>query len=1021
VVIIRRYSLSAVFLAFYLVGSIALSAEVFIAEADVAALRATGKVGEGVIERLREASKVAVVVYFAPHFRDPGRSSGERRRAVGQRADALLEALPPGEFFLRRRYRAVNLLALDTGLRGIQRLAARPGVQRIDLEMISKMHLAQSIPLSDIDELHDFGIRGAGIQVAVIDSGVDTGNADFAGAIIAEQCFCINCCPDGGSSQSGAGAAVDTHGHGTNMTGVIAANGAVAGPGAAPDSEIIAVKVSNASGDGIFTSDVIAALDWIVDERPDVDVVNISLGSERLYSGNCDTADATTRAYASVIDALHERGVLTVVASGNDGSATQMAVPACIANALSVGAVWDANLGRRTVGGCTDKTTAPGKATCFSNSNSVTDLFAPGAAIKTSSRNDGAQTIYGTSPAAAMVTGCIADVLSADESLTADEVEAALKASPDIVIDGKNGLSFPLLNCADAVPDGIVDVDGDGIWSHIDNCPDVANADQADTDGDGEGDSCDGDDDSDGVPDAEDDFPLDAEESVDTDDDGMGDNADTDDDEDGVPDIGDAFPLDPDESSDGDTDGVGDNADNCVEQANLDQLDTDNDGQGDVCDSDADNDGLPNSWEMQSGLDPLDPGDSADDADWDGLSNLQEFNLGTDPTDADTDGDGLFDNQDALPLEAAPRGTVIGDLNNNGGNEYALLRAGSVEVEIRDGKTGWLIRKSDYHGTGFEPAAIISIPDLNGNNLAEIGALGVTDDGKIKLRIAEAKTNVQIGKYSFYTSGHEFVDLQPVADISGNALADVALLVTRTSDEAILVQVRDAVTGSKVDTDIAFLNAGFTAKGLVVLPDLDGNGVEELGVFATRDADGRGLVEIREADGSGGFNRIWYLDTAFTPLSVVVGDDTDNNGIPEIAMLAARNSDQRIVIERRNASGAPQTTRHWYFSAGWQVVDFTAVSDTNADNLPEYAVLAIRNDGKPAVEIRNAGNPKAPFRRFFMDKNFTALQVVDMGDTNGNGGTNLGVLGLRNSDDLPKMETRDTRGSSNTKNIWFSP
>jgi hypothetical protein len=663
-----------------------------------------------------------------------------------------------------------------------------------------------------------------------------------------------------------------------------------------------------------------------------------------------------------------------------------MAVPACIASALSVGAVWDANLGQRTVGECTDTTTAPGKATCFSNSNSLTDLFAPGAAIKTSSLNDGAQTIYGTSPAAAMVTGCIADVLSADESLTADEVETALKASPDIVIDGKNGLSFPLLNCADAVPDGIVDVDGDGIWSHIDNCPEVANADQADTDGDGEGDSCDGDDDGDGVPDAEDDFPL-----------------------------------DPDESSDGDTDGVGDNADNCVEQANLDQLDTDNDGEGDVCDSDADNDGLPNLWEIKYGLDPLDPSDSADDADWDGLSNLQEFNLGTDPTDADTDGDGLFDNQDALPLEAAPRGTVIGDLNNNGGNEYALLRAGSVEVAIRDGKTGWLIRKSVYHGTGFEPAAIISIPDLNGNNLAEIGALGVTDDGNIKLRVAEAKTNVQIGKYSFYTSGHEFVDLQPVADISGNALADVALLVTRTSDEAILVQVRDAVTGSKADTDIAFLNAGFTAKGLVVLPDLDGNGVEELGVFATRNADGRGLVEIREADGSGGFNRIWYLDTAFTPLSVVVGDDTDNNGIEELAMLAVRNNDGRIVVERRNVAGPPATTRHWYFSAGWQVVDFTAVSDTNADNLPEYAVLAIRNDGKPAVEIRNAGNPKATFRRFFMDENFTALQVVDMGDTNGNGGTNLGVLGLRNSDDRPKLETRDARGNSNTKNIWFAP
>jgi hypothetical protein len=139
-------------------------------------------------------------------------------------------------------------------------------------------------------------------------------------------------------------------------------------------------------------------------------------------------------------------------------------------------------------------------------------------------------------------------------------------------------------------------------------------------------------------------------------------------------------------------------------------------------------------------------------------------------------------------------------------------------------------------------------------------------------------------------------------------------------------------------------------------------------------------------------------------------------------MLAERTSDQRIVIERRNATGAPATTRHWYFSDGWDVVDFTAVADTNdGDNLPEYAVLAVRSDGKPAVEIRNAGDPKATFRRFFMDDSFTALQVEDFGDTNGNGSTNIGVLGTRNSDDRLKLELRDVRGDSNTTTIWFAP
>jgi hypothetical protein len=264
-----------------------------------------------------------------------------------------------------------------------------------------------------------------------------------------------------------------------------------------------------------------------------------------------------------------------------------------------------------------------------------------------------------------------------------------------------------------------------------------------------------------------------------------------------------------------------------------------------------------------------------------------------------------------------------------------------------------------------------------------------------------------------------------VSDVSGNGAADVAVLASRRIDDRIIVKIADVLTGENalgaIGGKLLFLDAGFTPLGLAVLPNaLPSSSSDELVVFATRNSDGRGLVEIREADGTPGFTRIWFLDTSFTPKAIAIGDDADNNGIPEIAMLAERTADQRIVIERRNASGAPATTRHWYFSEGWQVIDFTAVADTNdADNLPEYAVLAVRSDGKPAVEIRNAGDPKATFRRFFMDESFTALQVEDFGDTNGNSSTNIGVLGTRDLDGRPKLELRDARGDSNTQSIWF--
>lgn len=104
-----------------------------------------------------------------------------------------------------------------------------------------------------------------------------------------------------------------------------------------------------------------------------------------------------------------------------------------------------------------------------------------------------------------------------------------------------------------------VDYDLDGHVSTNDNCPGNSNPAQTNTDGDWQGDACDPDDDDDGVPDLDDAFPLDVNESLDTDLDGIGNNADPDDDNDGLADIDEALygtdPLNVDTDGDGISDG----------------------------------------------------------------------------------------------------------------------------------------------------------------------------------------------------------------------------------------------------------------------------------------------------------------------------------------------------------------------------------------------------------------------------------------------------------------------------------
>jgi YD repeat-containing protein len=84
-----------------------------------------------------------------------------------------------------------------------------------------------------------------------------------------------------------------------------------------------------------------------------------------------------------------------------------------------------------------------------------------------------------------------------------------------------------------------------------------------------------------------------------------------------------------------------DAAGNFTSQGVSNSPDTDGDLIANFADPDDDNDGMPDAWEIQYGLNPLDPADAAQDADGDGLTNLAEYQAGSHPlvADASTDAD----------------------------------------------------------------------------------------------------------------------------------------------------------------------------------------------------------------------------------------------------------------------------------------------------------------------------------------------------------------------------------------------
>lgn len=328
-------------------------------------------------------------------------------------------------------------------------------VVRIDVDDGGHGGDAESLPLIGGNTVHDLGFRGDGVVVAVLDSGVDSTHPDLAGAVIDEQCFCDNfngtgCCPNGKPEQSGPGAAKDDHGHGTNVTGIIASRGSVSPVGVAPGAKIVAVKVLDRNNRFASTEQIVKALRWVRDKHPEVRVVNMSLLTNALFEQACDSSSSFTTAMAGVIGELVARGVAVFACTGNEGSTKAIGAPACIASVIAVGAVYDSAMPAGTFG-CSDRPPAADEIACFSNGNALVDLYAPGAIIRSTGVGGGTSDFVGTSQASPHAAGAAAVLFAMKPTLTGSVIESLLKTTGKPLFDARTGYSAARVDLLRAV------------------------------------------------------------------------------------------------------------------------------------------------------------------------------------------------------------------------------------------------------------------------------------------------------------------------------------------------------------------------------------------------------------------------------------------------------------------------------------------------------------------------------------------------------------------------------------------
>ena len=268
-----------------------------------------------------------------------------------------------------------------------------------------------------------FGGTGLGIGVAVLDTGIDFTHPELASRIVAQGDFT-------GTAASGQ----DDNGHGTATSGIIAGTGG----GMAPQANLWAVKVLDATGRATSVS-LLSGLNSVYAQRNSfggVRVVNMSLGGGGPYNSDCDglfTSDAM------VINTLVAAGIVVVASSGNDTFDNGIEEPGCLSKVISVGAVYDANIGPVGFGppaNCTEASTAADQITCYSNSGVPLDVLAPSHCATTTRLGGGLEPCFGgTSASAPYVAGAVAQILSVRPSASPAQIQQALQTTGKPITD----------------------------------------------------------------------------------------------------------------------------------------------------------------------------------------------------------------------------------------------------------------------------------------------------------------------------------------------------------------------------------------------------------------------------------------------------------------------------------------------------------------------------------------------------------------------------------------------------------
>ena len=351
-------------------------------------------------------------------------------------------------------------------------LAKRGDVSYIEEMPVHEKLYTESHPLTFVDQAQTTGYDGAGAVIAFIDDGIDKSHPSLSSGYMGGADFAdfdddpTNDCSSQSHGTAVVGVAVGRPVEGLPVVGESYTGGVL---GVAPGAKYVFLKIQSASicGQPSLDGDIVGAIDWVVANQTvyGIDIISMSLGGG-LYSSE-SSCDGSSSAYFNAVRNAVNAGITVIAASGNDGMCDSISRPACFSDVVSVGAVYDEDIGN--VGWCVNRQSCantqfhsacfPGRAAfenafadnviVYSNSASFLDVAAPATCARSAAPDGQATDCFGgTSSATPFTSGTAALAVEAAGKgvLTPADMRDVLTVSGDLVTDPKNGRVTPRIN-----------------------------------------------------------------------------------------------------------------------------------------------------------------------------------------------------------------------------------------------------------------------------------------------------------------------------------------------------------------------------------------------------------------------------------------------------------------------------------------------------------------------------------------------------------------------------------------------